>query len=283
VTKTIAVLGTGTMGAPMARNLIAAGFDVRVWNRSPGKTAGLDEAGALIAGSAVGAVQNADFVLTMLYDADSVLETMIGVADHLSPDTLWLQMTTVGPDGGAELQDFADKTGLTMIDAPVLGTRDPAEKGALTILASGPVEARERSAAVFDALGERTLWIDAPQGGQRLKLVANTWVLTATEAVAEALRLAAALDLDPALFTEAITGTANDMPYAHLKARAIRESDYRANFALDNALKDAQLIVATADAAGVNVAVVDAVRKRLERASKHGHGAEDIAAIALAG
>lgn len=280
MTQVVAMLGAGTMGAPMAGNLVRAGCDVRIWNRSAGKAREAAVDGGTVADTPVEAVRDADFVITMLFDGDSVLDVMNDVLPHLAPYTLWLQMTTVGPAAQARLEALADEAGLVIVDAPVLGTRGPAIDGKLTILAAGPGAVRERCATIFDIVGARTVWIDAPQGGQRLKLVANGWVLTATEAIAEALRLATGLGLDPALFVDAISGTANDLPYAHVKADAILKGDFTPNFALDAARKDARLIL---DAAGgVNVALVDVVERHLEQASKLGHGDSDVSAIALA-
>jgi 3-hydroxyisobutyrate dehydrogenase len=282
MTATIAMLGTGTMGAPMALNLLRAGFAVRAWNRTPGRTTALEEAGATTAETPAAAARGADIVLTMLYDTDSVAGPAAEALAELGPDGLWLQMTTVGPEGARRLQELADRSGVPMVDAPVLGTRAPAETGSLTVLATGPDSVRERSAEVFDVIGHRTVWVDGPQGGQRLKLVVNSWVLTATEAVAEALRLASGLGLDPALFTEAITGTAADLPHAHAKAQAIRSADFTTSFTVDNALKDAQLILDAGAAASVDVGLTDVVHRHLQHASELGYGRWDYSAMALA-
>jgi 3-hydroxyisobutyrate dehydrogenase len=279
---TVAVLGTGTMGEPMARNLLRAGFAVRAWNRTPGKTAALAEAGATIADTPAAAARGADIVLTMLYDTDSVASVVPEALAELGPDGLWLQMTTVGPEGARGLQDLADRFGVPMVDAPVLGTRAPAEKGSLTVLAAGPEAVRQRSASLFDVIGDRTIWVEGIQGGQRLKLVVNSWVLTVTEAVAEALRLASGIGLDPALFSEAISGTANDLPYAQAKAHAIRGADFTASFAVENALKDAHLILEAGAAAGVDVGLTAIVHRHLQHASDLGYGRWDVSALALA-
>jgi 3-hydroxyisobutyrate dehydrogenase len=122
MTATIAMLGTGTMGEPMARNLLRAGFVVRAWNRTRGKTAGLDEAGATTADTPAAAARGADIVLTMLYDTDSVAGPAAEALAELGPDGLWLQMTTVGPEGARRLQEIAERSGVPMVDAPVLGT-----------------------------------------------------------------------------------------------------------------------------------------------------------------
>lgn len=280
--ESIAMLGAGVMGAPMTRNLVKSGFGVLVWNRTAAKAIDLESAGATAAATPAEAAAGATVLITMLYDGGTV-ESVVPEALAALPDgAIWLQMTTVGPDAAARLEGLARDTGVTLVDAPVLGTRAPAENGALTVLASGPQHARERANPVFDAVAERVLWVEAPQGGQRLKMVANSWVLAATEATAEALRLAEGLGIEPGLFTEAIRGTANDLPYAHIKAKAIREKDFTPSFALDNALKDAGLILAAAAGSGVDMPFTEVVRGKLRRASESGHGDDDVSAIALA-
>src|SRR5689334_22587005 len=148
---TVAVLGTGTMGAPMARNIAAAGLPVRVWNRSKDKAESLAEVGAHIADSPAEAVDGADIVLTMLFDADAVFDVMEAAAGALTPGAVWVQASTVGVTGEQRLATLAEELGLVYVDAPVSGTKQPAEAGALTVLASGPDEVRERLAPVFDA------------------------------------------------------------------------------------------------------------------------------------
>jgi 3-hydroxyisobutyrate dehydrogenase len=126
----IAVLGTGIMGAPMARNLLAAGFGVRVWNRTTEKAAPLADDGATVAESPGEAASGADVLLTMLSDADSVSQAAAGGAlDSLSEGAVWIQTSTVGIEGNERLARLAADRGMTYVDAPVLGTKEPAEQG----------------------------------------------------------------------------------------------------------------------------------------------------------
>ena len=127
----VAVLGTGTMGAPMARNLAEAGFEVRVWNRTIEKARAVE--GARACETAAEAADGADFLLTMLSDGDAVEEAVSGGV--LDGNAVWLQMSTVGLDATERLMKLADDSGTPFVDAPVVGTKQPAEKGELTILA----------------------------------------------------------------------------------------------------------------------------------------------------
>ena len=278
---TVALLGTGTMGAGMARNIAAAGLPLRVWNRSRDKAEALAGTGARVAGTVAEAVTGADLVVTMLFDADSVAATMEQAREGLGPDAVWVQQTTVGVAGHDRLAALADDLGVTLVDAPVLGTRKPAEEGALVVLASGPEEVRPRVEPLFDAIGSRTLWVGPAGAGSRLKLAANAWVLTVVEGIAESLTLARALGLDPALFLEAVSGGAMDAPYVQLKGSAMLDGDFAPAFGLHGAAKDAGLVVDAARGAGVDLAVLEAVRGHIDRALAAGHGDKDMAATFL--
>ncbi|MEW2163950.1 NAD(P)-dependent oxidoreductase [Streptomyces sp. NPDC007084] len=285
-TLTVGVLGTGIMGAAMARNLARAGHTVRVWNRTAAKAEPLAAEGAYVAGSPEEAVRGADAVLTMLYDGPAVLDTMRRAAPGLREGVVWAQSTTAGTEAVADLAGFARDHGLVFFDAPVLGTRAPAEAGELTVLAAGPVAARDAVTPVFDAVGSRTVWTGedgAAGSATRLKLVANSWVLAATAAAGEALALAKGLGVDPRDFLSLIAGGPLDMGYLHAKAGLVLEDRLTpAAFAVSTAEKDARLIVAAGQEHGVRLDVAEAAAERLARAAAQGHGDEDMAAAYFA-
>ena len=277
----VALLGTGAMGAGMARNIAAAGLPLTVWNRSPEKAQPLADAGARVAGSPADAVTDADVVVTMLFDTDAVIEVMSQAADALSSGAVWLQTSTVGVAGADRLGRLADDLGVTLVDAPVLGTRQPAEQGALVVLASGPEAARERCAPVLEAIGSRTMWVGGAGAGSRLKMAANAWVLTVVEGVAESLTLTRELGLDPALFLEAVSGGALDAPYVQMKGKAMLAGEFEPAFELDGAVKDAALIVEAVEGVDLDPALIGAVRTHLSRAASAGHGDKDMSATYL--
>jgi 3-hydroxyisobutyrate dehydrogenase len=267
------------MGAAMARNLCRAGLEVRAWNRTRARAEPLAAEGALIAGSPAEAVTGAGVVLTMLHDAPATGEAVRAAAPGLRPGTIWLQGTTAGVDGLAPLMDLARHHGLTFVDAPVLGTRQPAEAGQLTVLAAGPEAARAPLGPVLDAVAARTVWVgEEPGAATRLKLVCNSWVLAVTHGAAEAVALAEGLGVDPQDFIDAVAGGPLDLGYLRAKAAAIRSGDFAPSFAVRTAEKDARLIVAAAEAAGVRLDVAKAGAERFRRAAEQGHGAEDMAA-----
>jgi len=277
---TVALLGTGTMGAGMARNIAAAGLSLRVWNRTPARAEPLADVAEVVA-TVAEAVQGADIVLTMLFDADSVAETMEEARGHLAADAVWLQQSTVGLAGTDRLAELADDLEVAFVDAPVLGTKKPAEDGALVVLASGPESVRDRVAPVLDAIGSRTLWVGEAGAGSRLKLAANAWVFTVVEGVAESLALTRELGLDPRLFLEAVRGGALDAPYVQLKGGAMLDGSFDPAFALDGALKDAGLIIEAGKAAGLDLGVLPGIREHFARAVDAGHGDLDMAATYL--
>jgi 3-hydroxyisobutyrate dehydrogenase len=276
----IAFLGTGVMGAPMARNLAAAGLEVRAWNRTREKAEPLAEHGVEVAGSAEEAVHGADLVITMLADGRAVEAAMEdgGALAAMRDDAVWLQMSTVGIAATEALAALAEERGVAFADAPVLGTKKPAEDGALVVVGSGPDAAREAGGAVFDAVASKTLWLGAAGAGTRAKLVLNSWVLSLTEAVAETVGLAEALDVDPQLFLDTISGGPLDSGYAQMKGGAMVAREFPVSFSLELALKDARLVLEAAERHDHDVPVIRATASQMQLAVDDGHGEEDMAA-----
>jgi 3-hydroxyisobutyrate dehydrogenase len=218
-------------------------------------------------------------VVTVLSDA----EVVEGVVRQAAPNagTIWLQQATVGVAGCERLAAVAEELGLVYVDAPVLGTKGPAEAGQLTVLASGPDDAREAVTPVLDAIGAQTRWLGAAGAGSRLKLVMNAWVLTIVEGVAESLSLARALGLEPQQFLDVVKGGAMDAPYVQAKGGAMLRGELDPQFPLWGAVKDARLIEEAGAGAGVDLAIVPAARRHFERALADGHGDQDMVATYL--
>jgi 3-hydroxyisobutyrate dehydrogenase len=275
----IAFLGTGTMGLPMARNLAGEGFTVRAWNRSPERAEPLTEHGVKLCEEPRDAASGCTLLVTMLSDASAVLDIAGPVLGALERDAIWLQMSTIGIQGTELCAAHAEKAGVRFIDAPVLGTRTPAEQGKLVILASGPSDSIAACEHVFDAVGARTLRLGEAGQGTRCKLVINSWVVGLTSVLAETISLAETLDVDPQNFFDAIEGGALDLPYARVKGEAMIERAFAdPDFRLALALKDADLVVATAEEHELEMPVLSAVADRFHRADRAGHGDEDMAA-----
>lgn len=288
-TEIVAVLGAGgTMGFAMARNIARAGIPVRAWNRSRDKAEPLASDGAVVTDTPAEAAQDATIVLTMLADADAVFSAMDGedgalpvMASQEDLDhAVWLQMSTIGEEATHRCIGLANRYGVGLVDAPVLGTREPAEQGKLVILESGPEQARSRLQPVFDAIGHRTIRAGEAGAGTRLKLVANSWVLAVVEAGAETIALAEGLGLDPSLFFQAIEGGALDLPYLRMKGEAIAKRDFSPSFRLTLAAKDADLVSQAAQRHGMDLPLLDLIARRLGEGTAE-HGEKDFSATYL--
>ena len=282
--ETVAVLGAGgTMGFPMARNIVRAGIPVRAWNRSGERAEPLRDDGAEVLGSPSEAAQGAGLILTILADADVVIEAMDGsdgALESAGEDAIWVQMSTAGEQGTERCMQLASERGINFIDAPVLGTKAPAEQGKLVVLASGPEQLRDRLRPVFDAVGHKTMWVGEAGAGTRLKLATNIWVLTIVEGVAETLSLTEALGLDPSLVLEALSGGALDLPYLQMKGKAIIERNFEPSFKLKLATKDARLIEEATRRRELDLPLISLIHERF-RSGAEEHGEEDMIATYL--
>src|SRR4051812_21816563 len=261
----VAVLGTGTMGAGMVRALRRADLPVRLWNRDPAKARALTGTGAEAFDAAAEAVRGADVVLTMLLDADAVLDVIRAAAP--TAGTTWLQASTVGVEGAERTAEVARELGLVLVDCPVLGTKQPAEQGKLVLLASGPEDARPRQEPVLDALGSKTLWLGDAGAGSRLKLACNAWLFMVTAGTAQSIALARGLGVDPRDFLAAIEGGPLDAPYAHLKGDLMIAGDFPVSFGLTGATKDARLIQQALRSAGISDRLDAAVLETMDAAA----------------
>ncbi|HEY6495009.1 MAG TPA: NAD(P)-dependent oxidoreductase [Trebonia sp.] len=276
----VAVLGTGIMGSAMARNLLAAGLPTTVWDRAGAP--GLAEAGAVVAPSAVAAVGDADVVVTMLPTPDAVNSVVFdgGVADAFRRGAVWAQMGTIGETATADIVARLGqiRPDVLVVDAPVSGSKGPAEQGQLLILASGPAEAEKMTAPAFAAMGRKTLWLGSAGQGSRMKLVVNAYMSILIEGVAEALELAAQLKLDPDKLAEAIEGGPLDAPIAGAKLHKMEVGDYSPEFPLQWALKDVDLALSIATGA---LPLLDALSGQWRTIVEAGHGRDDVSAARL--
>ena len=282
--RRVAVLGTGKMGAGMARSMLRSGLDVAVWNRSPDRAAPLAGDGAHVAGAVAEAVAGADAVVTMLWDGDSVAEVVTEALPAAPTGVLWAQTSTVSVhDASDRLPALAARYGARYLDAPVLGTRQPAEEGKVIVLAAAPAPLREPVTPLFDAIGARTVWVsEHPGDGTRLKLVANSWVQTMVAAAGQAIAMAQGLGLDPQVFLDTIKGSAVDAAYLHVKGQAMIAGQFPPAFAVNGAIKDTGLIADVMRETGTGAALMDAVREQFRKAAGSGHGEEDMAAVVRA-
>jgi 3-hydroxyisobutyrate dehydrogenase len=280
----VAVLGTGIMGSAMARTLVSAGLRTTVWDRSPAATVPLSDAGALAAASPAAAVADAQVVITMLPTAEVVNSVIFagGVVEALTEGAVWAQMGTIGVAATGEIGGRLGqlRPDVMFVDAPVSGSKGPAEAGQLLILASGPSAAAAAVRPVFSAIGRKTVWLGAAGQGSRMKLVVNAYMSVLIEGVAEALELAGRLGIDDAELAETIEGGPLDAPIADAKLHKMEQGDFAAEFPLEWALKDVDLAIAAAG--DDELPLLAALSRQWHAAVDAGHGREDISAARLA-
>jgi 3-hydroxyisobutyrate dehydrogenase len=279
----VAVLGTGIMGSAMARNLAAGGLRTMVWDRSSEATAPLADAGALVAASPQDAIRDARVVITMLPTADVVHSVVFTAAAAAFADgAVWAQMGTIGLAATSGIGERLGRirSDVMFVDAPVSGSKGPAEAGQLLILASGPSAAEAVVRPAFSAIGRKTVWLGEAGQGTRMKMVVNAYLATLVEGVAEALELAERLGIDPAALEDAIEGGPLDAPLADAKLHKMKSGDYTPEFPLEWALKDVDLAIAAAGAD--RLPLLEALSRHWRAAVEAGHGRDDISAVRLA-
>lgn len=279
---TIAFLGTGAMGTPMAARLITAGFNVRVWNRTRTHLDELVALGGVEEPSPAKAVMGADVVVTMLPDGpaiESVMEGADGAFASMPSGVLWLQMGTIGIKWTAHFNTLCADAGVHFVDAAVSGSVAPATEGQLLILASGPSDSHVLAERVFQVLGRQTFWLGDAGAGSRAKLVLNNWLVDLVELVAETLRVSIALGLDPHSIVNILADAPIGSPYAVAKARNMLDGDFTSNFALKHALKDASLALEAADSVDEQLLITESLMSTWQRAVTEGAGDLDLSVV----
>jgi 3-hydroxyisobutyrate dehydrogenase len=279
--ETVALLGIGTMGHGMAASALRAGIPTIVWDRTPERSRDLAGLGAQVADTAVDAAARARIVVTMVPDTDAVMSiaTEQGMLDALARDAIWVQMSTIGVAGTDRVAALVEsrRPDVTLLDAPVSGSKEPAEQGELTIFASGPDHARSRVALLFEALGQRTVWVGPLGAGSRMKLVNNTLLAFKAEGLASAVALAHRLGLDIMSLIEALGGGPLLSLWDSAKLQRMAKGEYSAQFALALALKDVHLALETVDASRFEA--LGALAREWERAVDRGLGGEDVTVV----
>src|SRR5260370_15969297 len=279
----VAVRGPGIMGSAMTRNLVAAGRSTTVGDRPEQATTPPAGGGALVAASPQDAIRDARVVITMLRTAE-VVDAVIfagGVAEAFARGAVWAQMGTIGLAAavgiGGRLGGL--RADVMYVDAPVSGSKGPAEAGELLILASGPREAEAIVRPAFAVIGHKTVWLGQAGQGSRMKLVVNAYLSALIEGVAEALELAGDLGIDPDGLAEVIEGGPLDAPIVEAKRHKIASGDFPPEFPLGSALQDVDLAIA---AAGTRLPMLEALSGQWRAAVEAGYGRQDVSAARLA-
>jgi 3-hydroxyisobutyrate dehydrogenase/2-hydroxy-3-oxopropionate reductase len=275
----VAVLGLGAMGSRIADRLLAAGYPVTAWNRTQEKAMPLVERGAVAAATPAAAVADVDVAITMLASPDAlaaVAEGEAGIAGALRRGQTLVEMSTVGPAAIDRLRGMLGD-GVTLVDAPVLGSVAEAESGRLVVFVGAAADDAKRLRPLFEELGT-PLHVGGPGAGAAAKLVANSTLFGALAVLGEALALSDALGLDRDAAFSALAHTPM-AAQAERRRDAIDAGSYPPRFTLSLARKDAALVVDAASAAGTSLPVASAALSWLEAADRAGAGDLDYSAV----
>jgi 3-hydroxyisobutyrate dehydrogenase-like beta-hydroxyacid dehydrogenase len=278
----IGFVGLGIMGAPMARTLREAGFELSVYTRTRSKAERFaSEHGARAAATPAEAAEGAGAFITMVPDAPEVEEVLFGdagAAAALPGDALVVDMSTISPNASRAIGErLAPRD---FVEAPVSGSKPKAEDGTLTIFAGGERPAFERALPLFEAMGERIVHVGPLGHGQMAKLLTNTMGAVHAAVLAEAVRTAKAAGLDEDAFLEVAAGSAGASGVLNLKGRQMFEERFEpALFKLEHMLKDVRHALDEARALGIELQLPALAEGLYARAAEDGHAEQDYAAV----
>ncbi len=279
----VAVLGTGLMGAPMARSLLGAGYRVNVWNRSPGKAKALEADGAAAFASAADAARAAGIVITMLADGAAVDDALVsqGVLAAMRKGATLIDMSSIDPPTARRHEKMAIEMGFGYLDAPVSGGTAGAAAGTLAIMVGGNIDTFQRVAEVFSPMGRPT-YVGPAGSGQLAKLCNQAIVAITIGAVSEALYLAERGGADPAAVRQALRGGFADSRILELHGERIVTGNYVPGGRSAFQLKDLNNVHNESAALGIELPLTELVRQRFRRLVDELNGADlDHAALHL--
>jgi 3-hydroxyisobutyrate dehydrogenase-like beta-hydroxyacid dehydrogenase len=279
---TVAVVGTGRMGAAMVRRLRGAGFDLAVWNRDRAKAEAVAETtGASVAEDPASAARGADVTITSLADDAAVREVFAGLPAGLRAGSVVLEMSTVAPATIRALAPAVEAAGATLLDAPVSGSVSRVESGELAIMAGGDPDALERASPVLDALATRVIHMGGAGAGATAKLAVNSLIHGLVVALSEALVLAERAGLDRSTMYEVFASGAAAAPFVLYKRAAFeRPEETPVAFTLDLVAKDLDLILDLAGEVGAPMLQAQTNRAEIGEAVAAGLGDHDMSALA---
>ena len=298
----VAFLGLGIMGSRMAGNLVRAGFELTVWNRSRATAEAFcaEHSGVQLAGSPAEAGAGAEIVVTMVVDGDQVREILLGdhgAATAAGPGTLFIDCSTIGPLAARTLGATLAERGMDLLDAPVTGSSPRAEDGTLTIMVGGRAAAFDRAQPVFQAMGELIVYAGELGQGQVVKVINNAVAASNAAVLGEALLVAARAGADLDALVQVMAAGSGGSAMLTLKADPMRRHDYttlfnvehsssgeeirttRAYFKLEHMLKDVRLCLDEGQAAGAPFQFAALTREILTAAMGRGLGDADFAAL----
>jgi 3-hydroxyisobutyrate dehydrogenase-like beta-hydroxyacid dehydrogenase len=274
-------IGAGKMGGPMSCNIMTAGGQVTVFDPVPENAAGVVAAGGTAAASNVALAADSEIVFSMIPN-DAVLRSVTlggaGIFAVMKPGSIYVDMSTVSPEVSAEVSAAAEAAGIAYLRAPVSGSIALAEVGKLTIMVSGPAAAYERCEPIFDAMGAQNFYLGNGDQARYLKLVINLLVGTTGAVLAEALTLGRKGGLDWNQMIDVIGVSAAASPYIQYNVAPLKARDFTPQFTTEQMVKDSRLISEAGHAAGVPLAIGDAMLATFEQTIEAGYGGENLTA-----
>jgi 3-hydroxyisobutyrate dehydrogenase-like beta-hydroxyacid dehydrogenase len=278
-------IGLGIMGSAMAANLARAGLDLTVWNRTPGRSAALERLGARVAASAAQVVADTDITFAMLADpaaARAVCEGDDGVLAAMAPGKGYVDMSTVDPTTTLAIGEQVARRGGAFLEAPVSGSRKPAEEGSLIILAAGDRGLYDRALPALERMGKKILFLGEPGNGARMKLAVNMVMGQMMAGLCEGMALASASGLAASDLLEVLDSGALANPMFRLKGGSIQRGDFTTAFPLVHMQKDLRLALALGEQSGQPLFAAASVNELFKRALAMGLGTSDFSAVAAA-
>jgi len=280
--QNVAFLGLGIMGRPQAANVRRAGFELTVWNRTRERAESFaaEHDGVHVADSPADAARGADVVITMVPDVPEVEEVMFAAAAGMSEGALAVDMSTIAPTVSRSIGQRLRERGIGFLDAPVTGSRPRAEDGTLTIMVGGEAADFERARPVLESMGRLVVHVGPSGHGEMIKLINNTLAAINAAALAEALSLAQAANLDTNKLRQVVGAGSGASAMLELKAQPMIERDFEPLFKLEHMLKDVRHCIREADALGVRMPIASLVESLYSLAAENGLGGQDFAAVA---
>ncbi len=278
----VGFIGLGIMGQPMALNLIKAGFEVKVYNRTPGKADALVKAGAKAAKTPAEAAQDAQFVCTIVSDSAAMEEVTMGkngMLETIGAGAIVIDSSTISPVVSRKLACAIAGKGASLLDAPVTGSKHGAEKGELTIMIGGEREVFERAMPVLKVLGKKHIYCGANGAGLSAKLAQNAIQSTTLEIFCEGFVLAAKAGVRPETMFEIVQSSMARAALTDFKAPFIFKGDFTPYFPLKWMHKDLELAMEAAYSQGVTMPAAGAVKEVYAAARAQGKGELDYAAV----
>ncbi|WP_310550901.1 NAD(P)-dependent oxidoreductase [Paenibacillus glufosinatiresistens] len=280
--KRIGFIGLGTMGAPMASNLLRAGFPVTVYNRTAAKCEPLASEGAATASTPRAAAEGQDTLITMISNDVSIREVFYGedgVLAALRPGMIVIDSSTISPGLVKEIAAAVEEKGASFLDAPVTGSKPAAVEGTLVFMVGGSADAIEQSRDLFDTMGRLLLHMGDNGSGAAAKLAHNAMVGIHNVALAEGFSIAVQSGVPADKFLELVKNGSAGSKQAELKGRKIIDGDFSNQFSLGLMLKDLKLASALSDAGGVPTPALELAKSLFQAGYNGGFGEDDLSSV----